>query len=98
MEEGQMSVLSGPGRPGHAFRGWRRRAAVAGGAAFMLLGPAAGMAGAAATGPVLGWSPSGTYGYGTLNAGQTASQTFTLDNSGSGATAALQITLSGSSA
>jgi hypothetical protein len=77
-----------------------RRATVVAGAAAVLLGPAVGGASASGT-PVLFWSPTtsaGTYNYGTLNAGQTASQTFTLTNSGSMATSALKITLAGSSA
>ena len=77
-----------------------RRATVVAGAAAVLLGPAVGRASASGV-PVIFWSPTtsaGTYNYGTLNAGQTASQTFTLTNSGSMATSALKITLTGSSA
>jgi hypothetical protein len=50
--------------------------------------------------PVLSWAPSsaGTYNYGTLTAGQTASQAFTLTNSGGKATAVLKITLTGAAA
>jgi hypothetical protein len=50
--------------------------------------------------PSLGWSPTtgGTYDYGTINAGSTTSQTFTLSNSGKAASGALKVTLAGSSA
>src|SRR5579859_6215483 len=67
-------------------------------AMMVLLGPAAGIA-SASGGPVLSWSPTtspGTYNYGALNAGQTASQAFTLTNSGSKASGALTVTLTGS--
>jgi len=76
-----------------------RRAAVAAGAAVVLLGPAAGVASAAMV--VLSWSPTtppSTYNFGTLSAGQTVSQAFTLTNSGSGSTSALAVTLKGSPA
>ncbi len=39
--------------------------------------------------PVLGWAPTtsaGTYSYNTITVGQSASQTFTLTNSGGAAT------------
>jgi hypothetical protein len=77
-----------------------RRAAVAAGAALVLLGPATGVARASGA-PVLSWAPTtsaGTYNYGTLTAGQTLSQAFTLTNSGGTATSALKIRLAGSSA
>lgn len=51
--------------------------------------------------PVLGWAPttaSGTFNYVHLNAGQAASQTFTLTNSGGSASGTLMVTLSGSAA
>jgi Cep192 domain 4 len=74
-----------------------RRAAVAAGAAVMLLGPAAGVASAGTV--MLSWSPTtspGTYNFGTLSAGQTVSQAFTLTDSGNGSTSALAVTLTGS--
>lgn len=66
-------------------------------AAVVLLVPLAGLAGGA---PVLAWSPSsnGSYDYGVVSPGQTASQTFTLTNSGGSATAVLSISLTGSTA
>ena len=76
-----------------------RRAAVAASAAVVLLGPAAGVASAGTV--MLNWSPTtspGTYNFGTLNAGQTLSQAFTLTNSGSGSTSALTVKLTGSGA
>jgi hypothetical protein len=82
------------------MRGLIRRAVVAAGAAVVLLGPAAGMA-SASGGPVLGWSPTtsaGTFDYGTVNAGSTTSQAFTVINSGGSASSALKITLTGSAA
>ena len=51
--------------------------------------------------PSLVWSPttsSGTYNYGTLNAGQAKEVTFTLENTGGKASGALTVTLPGSSA
>lgn len=67
-------------------------------AAALLLVPAAGQAGGA---PAIAWSPTtsdGTYDYGAVTVGQTASQTFTLTNSGGRATGTLAVALSGSSA
>src|SRR5215216_2478900 len=66
-------------------------------AAFTLLAPAAGQA---VGGPALDWSPAtnGAYDFGTVAVGQTASQTFTLTNSGGSATGILTVALSGSSA
>src|ERR1700751_2608769 len=77
-----------------------RHAAVVTCAAVMWLIPAAGV-GRLGRGPVLIWSPTpsaGTYNFGTLDAGQTVSQTVPLPNSGGAATAALSITMTGSSA
>ena len=69
-------------------------------AAAALLVPAAGQA--ASTPAALAWSEGGStltpYSYGTLDAGATASQTFTLTNSGGRASAALTVALTGSSA
>jgi hypothetical protein len=82
------------------MRGSIRRAVVVVSAAVVVLGPAAGVASASAA-PVLGWAPTtspGTYSYGTLHAGQAASQVFTLTNSGNKATGALSVTLTGSAA
>ncbi|MGH3847995.1 MAG: choice-of-anchor D domain-containing protein, partial [Pseudonocardiaceae bacterium] len=59
------------------------------------------MAASATQTPVTSWSPQtspGTYNYGTLTAGTSVSQTFTLANSGGSATSALTITLTGSAA
>src|SRR5260370_769389 len=82
------------------MRGLFRGAVVATGVSVVLLVPAAGLA-STGGGAVLILSPTtsaGTYSYGTLDAGQTASQTLTLTNSGGTATAALSISLTGSSA
>ena len=59
----------------------------------------AGSASAANPGPVLTFTPStnGVYNFGSLSAGQTASQQFRLANSGGAATSALVIALAGSS-
>ena len=63
----------------------------------MLLAATAGQAGGA---PSIDWAPStgGAFAYGLVGVGHTASQTFTLTNSGGSATAKLTITLSGSGA
>jgi Cep192 domain 4 len=66
--------------------------------AAVLLAPAAGQA---SRSPSLAWSPTtsaGTFDYGAVDVGQTASQDFTLTNSGGSASGALTIALSGSSA
>ena len=75
------------------MRGVIHQIAVVAGAAAMLFGSAVGIA-AASEG--LSWSPTtspGTYSYGTVNAGQTVSQVFTLTNSGIKATSALRVGL-----
>jgi hypothetical protein len=75
------------------------RSAMTTGAAVSLA--AVGGVASAATGPVLSWGPTtspGSYSYGQLAAGQTASTMFTLTNSGGSATSALRITLTGSAA
>src|SRR6266542_3552007 len=66
-------------------------------AAVALLMPAAGQAEGE---PALAFTPStnGAYDYGTVVVCQTASQTFTLTNSGGSATAALTVALTGSAA
>src|SRR6266545_474363 len=78
------------------MRGLIRSIVAAAAAAVTLLVPAAGQGAGA---PALAWSPTnGAYDYGTVTVGQTASQTFTLTNSGGSATGILTVTLSGSSA
>src|SRR6266540_1721289 len=79
------------------MRGLIRSIVAAGAAAAALLVPAAGQGAGA---PALAWSPAtnGAYDYGTVTVGQTASQTFTLTNSGGSATGILTVALSGSSA
>lgn len=82
------------------MHGLIRRVVVAGGAAVALLVSAAGAASASGS-PALNWTPAtspGTYSYGSLAAGQTASQVFTLTNSGGSASSALKISLTGSAA
>jgi len=77
-------------------RWWRRVvAAGAGGmlAAGMMVAAAAGPA-AAGTAPMLAFTPSPS-AYGQVTVGQTASQTFTLANSGGMASRALTVTLPG---
>ena len=54
-------------------------------------------AGQAARAPATAFNPS-SYDYGTVDAGTTASKTFTLTNSGGSATAALTVSLTGASA
>jgi HYDIN/CFA65/VesB-like, Ig-like domain len=76
-----------------------RRAAVVAAVTIALAVPA-GVASASGP-PVLSWAPTtsaGTYDYGTLNAGQTASSTFTLTNFGGTASGTLTIVLSGPAA
>ena len=63
-------------------------------AALALLAPAVGQA---ASRPAIAFNPSSN-DYGTIDANTTASQTFTLRNSGGKATSALKVTLTGSSA
>src|SRR6266508_1325005 len=79
------------------MRGLIRSIVAAAAAAVTLLAPAAGQTAGA---PTLAWSPAtnDAYDYGTVTVGQTASQTFTLTNSGGSATGILTVTLSGSSA
>src|SRR3984957_6005251 len=101
-------VIRGTGRNKKlvAKRKWRgchmgglaRRAVVAAGAAVVVvLGPARGAASAARKPITLAFTPS-PYGYGQVTAGQTATQTFTLANTGGKASGALTITLPGSAA
>lgn len=81
-----------------------KRAAIVAGAAVVLLGPAVGVASASAAAPALSWSQGGTtitsYGFGTVDGvgGQTASQTFTLTNTGGRASGTITVGLTGSSA
>jgi uncharacterized repeat protein (TIGR01451 family) len=68
------------------------RAVVVAGAVAVVLVAMAGVASASGT-VTLGWSPSGTVSYGTLNPGATGAKVFTLTNTGTSATSALNITL-----
>lgn len=77
------------GAPGRAWK-WRRRAA--GLLATGLVAAVAGPAAAAPSPPTLAFTPS-SYSYGRVTPGQTASQTFTLTNSGGSASGAVTITL-----
>jgi hypothetical protein len=69
----------------------------AGALVLTVLAPTTGQAGGA---PALAWSPStnGSFDYGAVSPGQTASQTFTLTNSGGSASGMLTAALSGSTA
>jgi hypothetical protein len=85
-----------PGKRRPAMRTQIGRAAAAAAAVAAVAVPAT--AASASQTPATSWSPvtsAGTYDYGTLTAGNTASKTFTLTNSGSSATSALTITLTG---
>ena len=73
------------------------RAVLVAGALVVMVGSAAGVAAAKPTPPVLAFTPS-PYSYGQVAAGQTASQTFTLANSGRSATGRLAVTLTSSAA
>ena len=66
--------------------------------AAVLLAPELGQAAPAP--PSIAWAPAtgGTYDYGAVTPGQTASNTFTLTNSGGSATGALNVALSGTGA
>jgi hypothetical protein len=76
----------------------RRRASAALVAAGLIgLGLLVPTVGQAARLPATAFSPS-SYDYGTIDAGTTASKTFTLTNSGGSATGALSVSLTGSSA
>lgn len=63
-------------------------------AAAVLLVPV--VAAHAVQGPALAWSTNGTFDYGAVYPGQTASQTFTLTNVGHKATGMLTVVLTGS--
>ena len=80
------------------MRGMTRIIGVSAACGALLL--ALATAGQAKRYPSLSWSPStsGGFDYGLLGVGHTASQTFTLTNSGGSASAALEITLSGPAA
>ena len=68
-------------------------------AAMLILLPAVAQASSAP--PALAWSPTtigATYDYGTVAVGRTVSRIFTLANAGGNASAALKVTLAGSSA
>ena len=73
------------------------RAVVVAGALAVVLGSAAGTAAAKPLPPVLAFSPS-PYNYGQVTVRQSASQTFTLTNSGEKATGKLMVTLTGAAA
>ena len=73
------------------------RAVVVAGAVVMALGSATGAAAAKPRPPVLAFSPA-PYNYGQVAAGGTASQTFTLANTGGQATGRLAVTLTGAAA
>ncbi len=90
-----MSQYSGPGR----VAGARRVAAAGTGAVLAAAAVLAGTGPAAATprAPVLAFTPS-PYDYGRVTAGQTATQTFTLANTGGQATSRLKVTLAGPAA
>ena len=72
-----------------------RRAAVAAGAVVVVLGTWVGVAAASTSDPVLAFTPS-PYDYGQVTVGQTATQTFTLANTGGKASSALAVTVPGS--
>ncbi len=78
------------------MRSFFRRLFVTIGAAVVLVVAVGGVASATGT-VVLTWSPSGTYSYPTLTAGQSASQGFKLTNSGSSETDTATLTATGSS-
>jgi hypothetical protein len=73
------------------------RAMVVAGAVVVVLGSAAGVAAATARPPVLAFTPS-PFDYGQVAAGQAASRTFTLANTGGQGTGRLRVTLTGSAA
>jgi hypothetical protein len=73
------------------------RAMVVAGAVVVALGPAAGVAAAAPRPPALAFTPA-PYDYGQVAAGQAASHTFTLANTGGQGTGKLAVTLAGSAA
>ena len=73
------------------------RAVAVTGAVVVALGSAAGVAAAKPRPPVLAFSPA-SYNYGQVAAGQAASHTFTLANTGGQATGKLAVTLTGAAA
>ncbi len=73
------------------------RAIAVAGAMVVALGPAAGVAAAKPRPPVLAFSPA-PYDYGQVAAGQSASRTFTLANTGGQATGKLALALTGPAA
>jgi hypothetical protein len=70
---------------------------VVAGAVVVALGSAAGVAAAKPRPPALALTPS-PFDYGQVAAGQAASRTFTLANTGGQATGRLRVTLAGSAA
>lgn len=94
-----MAQGNGSGASGRAGRARRQLAATG---AVALLATAAVLAGAATAlakpaAPVLAFTPS-PYNYGRVTPGESASQRFTLTNSGSKATGKLKVTLAGAAA
>jgi len=80
------------------MRGLMRATVAAAAATLALLVPEAAQAGGP---PAIAWSPTtsgGTFDHGAIVVGETASQAFTLTNTGGSATARLSISLSGSEA
>src|SRR5215469_17960190 len=96
-----MSYCDGFGTRRKAFAAWRRAVAVGGtlalAGAAVLSGAGTAAAAARPTGPALVFSPS-PYDYGQVRPGQSASQTFTLSNSGQKTTGRLRVRLSGPAA
>ena len=94
-----MAQHSRPGQPSQAVRRWRRLAAAAAVAALASAAALAGAGPAAAKPkpPVLTFSPS-PHDYRQVTIGLTASQRFTLANSGGQATGRLKVTLAGAAA
>jgi hypothetical protein len=82
---------------GFVMRSVFGRAVVVAGAVVVALGSASGAAAAKPRPPVLAFSPA-PYNYGQVAAGQAASQTFTLANTGGRATGRLRVTLTGATA
>ena len=90
----RINHLCRAGRPGVS---WRRRIAAAGAAGALAAAMVAAAAGPAAAGgpPVLAFTPS-PFDYGPVTPGQTATETFTLANTGGSASGMTTIALSGS--
>src|SRR5580704_7739492 len=79
-------------------RAWQRAAAAGAGVTLAAAAVVAGAGTAAAkTGPMLAFAPS-PFNFGEVAVGHTASQTFTLANSGGKGSGKLSVSLSGSAA